>query len=215
MIRNPRAGARKSGGFRLEVFTDDELREIHGATLEVLSRTGVFVEDDEAREIFAAAGAEVDRETNIVRLPAHLVEDAVRSAPSTVVMCGRDPARDVVLEDGRVGFTNFGEGIQVVDPYTGELHESRKQDVADCTQDHRRPARDRRRRAAARRPRRAAGHGGAAQRRGDLQQHDQARDHRPALGLLRAQDDRHGGGHRRRGGSSCAAAPSSRSSPAR
>ena len=115
------------------MFTDDELREIHGATLEVLSRTGVFVEDDEAREIFAAAGAEVDRETSVVRLPAHLVEDAVRSAPSTVVMCGRDPARDVVLEDGRVGFTNFGEGIQVVDPYTGELHESRKQDVADCT----------------------------------------------------------------------------------
>ena len=133
MRRNPRAGARKSGGFRLEVFTDDELREIHGATLEVLSRTGVFVEDDEAREIFAAAGADVDGETHVVRLPAHLVEDAVRSAPSTVVMCGRDPARDVVLEDGRVGFTNFGEGIQVVDPYTGELHESLKQDVADCT----------------------------------------------------------------------------------
>ena len=133
MIRNPRAGARKSGGFRLEVFTDDELREIHGATLEVLSRTGVFVEDEEARGIFAGAGAEVDAETHVVRLPAHLVEDAVRSAPSKVVMCGRDPARDVVLEDGRVGFTNFGEGIQVVDPYTGELHESRKQDVADCT----------------------------------------------------------------------------------
>jgi trimethylamine--corrinoid protein Co-methyltransferase len=38
-----------------------------------------------------------------------------------------------VLEDGRVGFTNFGEGIQVVDPYTGELHESLKKDVADCT----------------------------------------------------------------------------------
>ena len=60
MIRNPRAGARKSGGFRLEVFTDDELREIHGATLEVLSRTGVFVEDEEARAIFAGAGAEVE-----------------------------------------------------------------------------------------------------------------------------------------------------------
>ncbi len=115
------------------MFTDDELREIHLGTLEVLSRTGVFVEDEEAREIFAGAGAEVDAATHVVRLPAHLVEDAVRSAPSKVVMCGRDPARDVVLEDGRVGFTNFGEGIQVVDPYTGDLHESRKQDVADCT----------------------------------------------------------------------------------
>ena len=121
MRRNPRAGARKSGGFRLEVFTDDELREIHLATLEVLSQTGVFVEDDEALQIFADAGADVDRKRRVVCLPAHLVEDAVRSAPPTVVMCGRDPANDVVLEDGRVGFTNFGEGINVIDPYSGCL----------------------------------------------------------------------------------------------
>jgi trimethylamine--corrinoid protein Co-methyltransferase len=132
-VRNPRAGSRKSGGFRLEVFTDDELREIHLATLEVLGETGVFVEDAEAQDIFEQAGAEVDRDRQVVRIPAHLVDDAVRSAPPKVVLCGRDPARDVVLEDGRVGFTNFGEGIQVVDPYTGELHESLKQDVADCT----------------------------------------------------------------------------------
>jgi trimethylamine--corrinoid protein Co-methyltransferase len=133
MRRNPRAGSRKSGGFRLEVFSDDELQEIHLATLEVLARTGVFVEDDEALAIFAEAGADVDCERRVVRLPAHLVEDAVRAAPPKVVLCGRTPDRDVVLEDGRVGFTNFGEGIQVVDPYTGELHESLKQDVADCT----------------------------------------------------------------------------------
>jgi trimethylamine--corrinoid protein Co-methyltransferase len=63
------------------VFTDDELREIRFGTLEVLSRTGVFVEDEEAREIFAGAGAEVDAATHVVRLPAHLVEGAVRSAP--------------------------------------------------------------------------------------------------------------------------------------
>ncbi len=133
MRRNPRAGARKSGGFRLEVFTPDELQEIHLATLEVLSQTGVFVEDDEALAIFEGGGARVDRERKVVRLAPHVVEDAIRSAPPKVVMCGRVPEQDVVLEDGRVGFTNFGEGIQVVDPYTGELHESRKQDVADCT----------------------------------------------------------------------------------
>ena len=119
MRRNPRAGARKSGGFRLEGFTDDELNEIHLATLEVLSQTGVFVEDEEALQIFADAGADIDRERRVACLPAHVVEDAIRSAPPKVVMCGRDPAHDVVLEDGRVGFTNFGEGIQVVDPYTG------------------------------------------------------------------------------------------------
>jgi trimethylamine--corrinoid protein Co-methyltransferase len=132
MRRNPRAGARQSGGLRLEVFTEDELREIHLATLEVLSRTGVFVEDDEALAVFADGGADIDDDRRVVRLPAHVVEEALRTAPPKVVLCGRTPDRDVVLEDGRVGFTNFGEGIQVVDPYTGELHESRKQDVADC-----------------------------------------------------------------------------------
>ena len=102
MIRNPRAGSRKSGGFRLEVFTDDELREIHLATLEVLSRTGVFVEDEEALQIFADGGADVDRERRVVCLPAHVVEGAIRSAPAKVVLCGRTPDNDIVLEDGRV-----------------------------------------------------------------------------------------------------------------
>ena len=49
-------------------------------------------------------------------------------------MYGRDPKHDIVLEDGRVGFTNFGEGINVVDPYSGELRQTTKQDVADCSQ---------------------------------------------------------------------------------
>jgi trimethylamine--corrinoid protein Co-methyltransferase len=133
MRRNARGGGRKSGGFRLEVFTSDELQEIHLATLEVLSQTGVVVEDEEALATFEDGGATVDSERKVVRLPAHVVEDALHSAPPKVVMCGRSPERDVVLEDGRVGFTNFGEGIQVVDPHTGELHESRKQDAADCT----------------------------------------------------------------------------------
>jgi trimethylamine---corrinoid protein Co-methyltransferase len=132
MKRNLRAGESQSGGLRLEVFDREELERIHLATLEILSGTGVFVEDEEALGIFADGGAVVDRERKVVRLAPHLVEDAIRSAPPKVIMCGRDPAHDVVLEDGRVGFTNFGEGIQVVDPYTGELRESRKQDVADC-----------------------------------------------------------------------------------
>ena len=54
-----RARARKTGGFRLEVFTDEELNGTHLATLEVLARTGVFVEDDEALDIFAEGAAAV------------------------------------------------------------------------------------------------------------------------------------------------------------
>ncbi len=132
MKRSLHAGKRLSGGFSLNVFSEDELDEIHLATLEVLQKTGVFVESEEALEVFHGGGALVDKGSKIVRLPPWLVEEAIRSAPSKFVAAGRVPESDVVLESNRVSFTNFGEGIMIVDPYTGEHRETRKQDLADA-----------------------------------------------------------------------------------
>jgi len=132
MRRNLQAGHRRSGGLHLEVFTPDELTDIHMATLDVFERTGVYVGSDEARAVFHGAGCKVEA-NGIVKIPAHVVEDAIRSTPSRLICYGRDSKNDVVLEDGRVGFTNFGEGISVIDPYTGELRPTTKQDVGDCS----------------------------------------------------------------------------------
>jgi trimethylamine--corrinoid protein Co-methyltransferase len=131
MRRNLQAGRRRFGALSLDMFTEDELVDIHQATLEILFDTGVFVEDGEARRLFASAGCAVDDETRVVRIPPHVVEAAVRSAPSTLLLAGRDPANDFVMGPGRVGFTNFGEGIKIVDVETGELREPTKQDVGD------------------------------------------------------------------------------------
>ena len=131
MKRNLHAGKRLSGGLRLQVLTDDELNEIHLATLEVLEKTGLFIGDDEALDVFDGGGALVDRNKNIVKIPPYIVEDAIRTAPSKLMLAGRNPANDYIMESNRVGFTNFGEGIFVVDPYTGELRETTKADVAD------------------------------------------------------------------------------------
>lgn len=131
MNRRAHAGRTRSGGFSLNVFTDDEVRDIHLATLEVLEQTGVFTDDEESLDIFAAGGASVDRETGIVRIPPHIVEAAIESAPERVFAAGRDPKDDIMLDAGRVGFTTFGEGLKVTDLETGELRDSTKQDVAD------------------------------------------------------------------------------------
>jgi len=120
MIRSIHAGSRQSGGFSLNVFTDDELEDIHLATLEVLQKTGVFVGDDEAMDVYEGAGAVVDRNNRVVKIPPLVVEDAIQSVPSKFIACGRTPKNDVVLERNRVTFTNFGEGIKIIDPYTGE-----------------------------------------------------------------------------------------------
>ena len=129
MKRNLYAGNPSSGGFSLNIFNDDEVYDIHMASMEILEKTGVFVEDPEALEAFGNAGAVIDKEKKIAKIPAYLVEEAIQSAPSKIILCGRKPENDYVLEKNRVGFTNFGEGIKIFDMQTGELRETVKEDV--------------------------------------------------------------------------------------
>jgi trimethylamine--corrinoid protein Co-methyltransferase len=120
MKRNLQAGRLAGTGLSLNILSDDELQQIHYGTLEVLNDTGVFVEDDAALDRFEQGGARVDHDARIVKIPPHVVEDAIRSAPPKVVLYGRDPKHDIVLEGSRIHFTNFSEGVMVNDPYTGE-----------------------------------------------------------------------------------------------
>jgi trimethylamine--corrinoid protein Co-methyltransferase len=129
-VRGMHAGGMRNAGLQLKVFTEEELREIHLGTLEVLEKRGIFVEEEEALEVLDGGGAWVDRSTKVVRFPPYLVEEALRAAPSTYVAAGRIPESDVVLASDRVYFTNFGEGIMINDPFTGERRETVKQDLA-------------------------------------------------------------------------------------
>ena len=129
MKRRPKVGKRRTQGFSLNVLTDDEVHEIHLATLEVLKDTGVFVENDEALDVLDGGGCIVDRSKKTVRFPHYVVEDCISWAPASFNACGRRPEDDVLLEDNRVTFTNFGEGIRFIDPYTAEHRETTKADI--------------------------------------------------------------------------------------
>ena len=74
-------------------------KDIHQATLQVLEKTGIFVEDQTAREFFGSCGARVDEKSSIVKLPAAMVEDAIESAPAKVKFDGRIPEHDVLLDN--------------------------------------------------------------------------------------------------------------------
>lgn len=124
------AGNRMQAGFGLDVFAPADIQDIHLATLEILERTGVYLQCADALKIFDAAGADVDFKEHIVRIPQYMLEEAIRTAPSKFVLCGRSPKYDVVLEKNRVNFLPFGEGVMVIDPFTGEYRKSLKKDQA-------------------------------------------------------------------------------------
>ena len=131
MIRGTRAPYSQLSGLGLNMFSDDELAELHRATLDVLEDGGIMVLNDEAQEIFYSHGCKVDKKTNIVKIPPYLVEEAISSAPSKVLLAGRDHKYDIVLEGTRVAYTTFGVGIKVIDLETGKLRDSTNKDLAD------------------------------------------------------------------------------------
>jgi len=131
MKRNSQADIRLNAGLSLNILTDDDVKEIHRGTLEVLDQTGVFVEDEKALDCFESGGARVDRKSKMVRIPPRLVEEAIRSAPSKVILAGRDPKHDLLLEGRRVHFTNFSEGVKVNDLQTGKTRAPVKKDLVD------------------------------------------------------------------------------------
>lgn len=129
--RNLYAGNSMMEGFGLNVFSDDALDRIHNATLEVLWYEGVTIQSELALDIFHGGGCTVDKKNQKVFIPPHVVEDCIRSTPSTVLLAGRDAKNDIVLDGSRVNFCNFSKGVNVVDLYTGQVRPSTKKDEAD------------------------------------------------------------------------------------
>lgn len=133
MIRNRSAGYLSYSGFGISMFSDADFEALHLASLEVLQDVGIGIESKDARDIYRINGALVDPETKIVKIPPYMVEEALRSVPSRIKFAGRDPAKDVVLEAGRVNFSAFGSAVMVDDPYTGENRKSTKADIVNAT----------------------------------------------------------------------------------
>lgn len=130
-IRYRYANVLRAGGFGLNVFSQDDLQQIHLATLDVLWDIGLRVKSPKAREILGDNGCVVDRKTEIVKFPPHLVEGAIQSAPATVRAHAIDPANDYVAGGKKTGFVNFGEAAALMDPETRKVRPATRKDVDD------------------------------------------------------------------------------------
>ena len=114
------------GGF-YEYVSEEQLHQIHMASLEILERTGVVVHDDEALQLLKDGGAYIDG--NRVRIPAHMVEAAIASAPSKITFCHVDGSRKLHLYRNNIYYGLGTDLPSFIDPYTGEIRETVMKDV--------------------------------------------------------------------------------------
>ena len=104
----------------MSVFTDEELKEIHEATMDVLMNPGLRVDHDGARALLKEKGCIVDDETRVVKFPRELVEKCIESTPASFFMYGRDGKHPVEMRsDGsKTNYLTFGVGTEYAE-YVG------------------------------------------------------------------------------------------------
>jgi trimethylamine--corrinoid protein Co-methyltransferase len=83
------------------ILTDDEIASVHQSSLTTLQEVGILIHRSKALSLLAESGAAVDPVSHQVRIPAKLVERALRTVPSEFLITGQDSSKDLVLGSGR------------------------------------------------------------------------------------------------------------------
>ncbi len=114
--------------YHLRILGDEQLADFKSATLEILEEVGNYCPSKKALDIFAEHGANVDYETQIVKIPPEIVVDAMSHAPRFYTMGARDEAFDLNLDGTAMYCATDGCGIATLDFKTGERRPSTKDD---------------------------------------------------------------------------------------
>jgi trimethylamine--corrinoid protein Co-methyltransferase len=119
--------------FRQQYHSVEQLDRLKQATLDILETVGVRFQSPKALDLLEAAGAGVDRATEVAKLPPALVLEAMATAPRRFALGARDADCDIAVGDGRTYCTTDGSAVEIIDFQTRERRRSTKKDVSDVS----------------------------------------------------------------------------------
>lgn len=110
------------------LLTEKEIQKIHSASLQILEKTGVKVESEQALSLLGEAGADV-KDRNRVKIPSSLIEKALESSPHKITVYNQDKEIAMVLAKDNSFYGPGSDCSYVIDPYTGKRREALKEDI--------------------------------------------------------------------------------------
>ncbi len=118
---------------KLEILTPADVKKIHDATLWIIEKVGVKFPSEQALNVWAENGAEVDRDRKVVRVRGEVIESALKKCPPVYPLAARDPNQDLSLDGNHVYLGTDGCGVEVIDIQTGQRRMSKLEDVANIS----------------------------------------------------------------------------------
>jgi trimethylamine--corrinoid protein Co-methyltransferase len=107
---------------------------IHDKSIECLQDVGVRVDSESVLELLEKAGASVDYESQVAKIPEKMVNQALETVPKEITLCGRDPKHDLKMPVKGYPYTTTNGLAPFVNDYeTGEYRYSTRKDIAGFT----------------------------------------------------------------------------------
>ena len=114
-----------------EFLRQEEVEQVHAASLEILENTGVLVHNETARKIFSRHGCNIEAGSTTVKIPPNIVETYREAFVPTFRFQGRDPQFDRVLPDDRPVIMTGSSAPNIIDPESGQERRATSADIAN------------------------------------------------------------------------------------
>jgi trimethylamine---corrinoid protein Co-methyltransferase len=112
-----------------KVLSDQEIVQIHEASINILETSGVLVYSKKALDLLNSKGALVDYDKKLVRIPRKIVEFCLKSVPKTIDLYDRNGNKYLTLGDGIPKCASGHNAIFFIDANTNERRNSTVKDV--------------------------------------------------------------------------------------
>jgi trimethylamine--corrinoid protein Co-methyltransferase len=112
---------------KLDILSDSFIDQIVSEAMDVLEKTGVHVENDDALSLLADAGCECKGQ--IVSIKVNLVEESLKTVPHSIEMYDRSGDLVLNLEGDAIHFNPGSGALTILDPVTLEEREPITKDL--------------------------------------------------------------------------------------
>lgn len=105
----------------VELLSPEQIERLHDASMHILEEIGIDFLDEETLDLWQAAGARVDRQSQHVCFDRELITSLVAKAPAEFTLTARNPAHSIQVGGNHINFATVGAA-----PYYSDLETGRR-----------------------------------------------------------------------------------------
>jgi len=113
----------------ISLLTDDLVKQILDEAFQLLIKPGIKVHSPFAMQLLEEAGANVDRDAEVVHIPEYIIYQALETVPHEFHLYNRYGIPKITYGGNAVHFDPGSSGVHILDPETGDHRPSYTNDL--------------------------------------------------------------------------------------